>query len=140
MTKRLLGLALATILNYTAAYVLNVSRFCNLFLTCSGGAAYGKCGTATNLGLSGHRSNVRSPDRYIWVLRSILAQSFHGRELAIAPMECQINIQSVPDASDLSKIVTLIPSTKASRYRSGSRRHAIYDHEDCPMVIARWIC
>jgi hypothetical protein len=69
------------------------------------------------------------------------ARSIHGRELGIAPMECQINTQSVPDASGLSKIVTLVSSQsrKPLRYRSGSIRHSIYEHEDCPKAIVSWI-
>jgi hypothetical protein len=64
----------------------------------------------------------------------MVSRSVHGRELAVRPMECQINTQSVPDAADLSKIVTLV-----SRTYLKSLRHGIYDHEDCAKAISDWV-
>jgi hypothetical protein len=61
------------------------------------------------------------------------SRSVHGRELAVSPMECQINTQSAPDAVDLSKIVTLVRHTSVK-----SLRHGIYDHEDCAKTISDW--
>jgi hypothetical protein len=63
-----------------------------------------------------------------------IARSAHGRELARTPMECQVNTQSTPDAVGLSKIVTLVQPT----YRR-SRRHGIYEHEDCVKAISDWV-
>jgi hypothetical protein len=62
------------------------------------------------------------------------SRSVHGRELAVSPMECQINTQSVPDATDLSQIVTLI-----SHGYVKSLRHGIYEHENCTRAISDWI-
>jgi hypothetical protein len=62
------------------------------------------------------------------------SRSVHGRELAVSPMECQINTQSAPDAVGLSKIVTLIRRTYVK-----SLRHGIYDHEDCAKTISDWV-
>jgi hypothetical protein len=64
----------------------------------------------------------------------MLARSVHGRELALSPMECQINTQSTPDAIGLSKIVTLVRHTHIR-----SLRHGIYDHEDCAKAISDWV-
>jgi hypothetical protein len=64
----------------------------------------------------------------------LLSRSVHGSELPIAPMECQINTQSVPDANDLSQIVTLI-----SHGYVKSPRHGIYEHENCARAISDWI-
>ena len=64
----------------------------------------------------------------------MVSRSVHGRELAVSPIECQINTQSAPDAVDLSKIVTLVSRTYAK-----SRRHGIYDHEDCAKTISDWV-
>ena len=61
-------------------------------------------------------------------------RSVHGRELAVSPMECQINTQSTPDAIGLSKVVTLV-----RRAYVKSLRHGIYDHEDCAKVISDWV-
>jgi hypothetical protein len=61
------------------------------------------------------------------------SRTVHGRELALSPMECQINTQSTPDGLG-SKIVTLVRSTYAK-----SLRHGIYDHEDCAKTIADWV-
>jgi hypothetical protein len=58
----------------------------------------------------------------------------HGSELAKGPMECQVNTQSTPDAMGLSKIISLIRHTETK-----SRRHGIYDHEDCPKAISDWV-
>jgi hypothetical protein len=63
-----------------------------------------------------------------------LSRLVHGGELAKGPMEYQVNTQSTPDAVGLSKVISLIgqPETK-------SRRHGIYDHEDCPKAISDWV-
>ncbi len=63
-----------------------------------------------------------------------VARTAHGRELAISPLECQINTQSTPDAKGLSEIVTLVRRTHAK-----SLRHGIYDHEDCAKTISDWV-
>lgn len=63
-----------------------------------------------------------------------VSRSVHGRELAVSPMECQINTQSVPDATDLSQMVTLI-----SHGYVKSLRHGIYEHENCTRAISDWI-
>ena len=62
------------------------------------------------------------------------SRAVHGRELAVSPMECQINTQSTPDAVGMSKIVTLVRRTYVK-----SLRHGIYDHEDCTKVISDWV-
>ena len=64
----------------------------------------------------------------------MVSRSVHGRELAVSPMECQINTQSTPDAMGLSKIVTLVRRTYVK-----SLRHGIYDHEDCAKTISDWV-
>jgi hypothetical protein len=64
----------------------------------------------------------------------MLSRSVHGRELALAPMDCQINTQSAPDAVDLSKIVTLVSQNYAK-----SLRHGIYEHENCAKTISDWV-
>jgi hypothetical protein len=64
----------------------------------------------------------------------VASRVVHGRELAISPMECQINTQSAPDVVELSKIVTLVSSTVAK-----SLRHGIYDHEECAKTISDWV-
>jgi hypothetical protein len=64
----------------------------------------------------------------------MLSRSVHGRELAVSPMECQINTQSVPDAINLSQIVTLV-----SRNYVKSLHHGIYQHENCAKAIADWL-
>jgi hypothetical protein len=63
-----------------------------------------------------------------------VARAVHGRELAVSPMECQINTQSAPDATGLSEIVTLVQRTYVK-----SLRHGIYDHEDCAKTISDWV-
>jgi hypothetical protein len=63
-----------------------------------------------------------------------VARTAHGRELAVSPMELQINTQSAPDAKGLSEIVTLVRRTHAK-----SLRHGIYDHEDCAKTISDWM-
>lgn len=63
-----------------------------------------------------------------------IARAAHGSELALRPMECQVNTHSTPDAVGLSKVVTLVWSTFVQ-----SRRHQIYDHEDCAKVISDWL-
>jgi hypothetical protein len=64
----------------------------------------------------------------------IVSRSAHGRELAVSPMECQINTQSTPDAKGLSEIVTLVRRTYVK-----SLRHGIYDQEDCAKTISDWV-
>jgi hypothetical protein len=70
------------------------------------------------------------------VLLGVLTASrtVHGTELAMSPMECQINTQSSPDVTDVSQIITLISHTYVK-----SRRHGIYEHEDCARAISDWI-
>jgi preprotein translocase subunit YajC len=72
----------------------------------------------------------------ILILLSLLsvARTAHGRELAVSPMELQINTQSAPDATGLSEIVTLVRRTYVK-----SLRHGIYDHEDCAKTISDWV-
>jgi hypothetical protein len=64
----------------------------------------------------------------------MVARSLHGRELAVSPMECQINTQSTPDAKGLSEIITLVRRTYVK-----SLRHGIYEHEDCAKAISDWV-
>jgi hypothetical protein len=72
----------------------------------------------------------------IFVLLGVLTASrtVHGTELAMSPMECQINTQSAPDATDVSQVITLISHTYVQ-----SRRHGIYEHENCARAISDWI-
>src|SRR5262249_13861684 len=63
-----------------------------------------------------------------------VARTAHGRELALSPMECQINTKSTPDAEGLSKIITLV-----RRSHGKSLRHRIYDHDDCAKTISDWV-
>jgi hypothetical protein len=72
----------------------------------------------------------------IIVLVGVLTASrtVHGTELAVSPMECQINTQSAPDAADLSRMITLISHTYVK-----SRRHGIYEHENCAKAISDWV-
>jgi pimeloyl-ACP methyl ester carboxylesterase len=64
----------------------------------------------------------------------LVSRSVHGRELAVSPMECQINTQSAPDAKGLSEIITLVRRSYVK-----SLRHGIYDHEDCAKTISDWV-
>jgi hypothetical protein len=64
-----------------------------------------------------------------------LGRSLYGREMAMAPLECQINSQSAPDGAHLSKVVTLV---SAERVRG--LRHGIYDFDACASTIAQWAC
>jgi hypothetical protein len=64
----------------------------------------------------------------------MVSRAVHGRELALSPMECQINTQSTPDAMCLARIVTLVRRTYVK-----SLRHGIYDHEDCAKTISDWV-
>jgi hypothetical protein len=64
----------------------------------------------------------------------MLSRSAHGRELAVSPMECQINTQSTPDATGLSRIVTLVRRTYVR-----SLRHRIYDQWACIRAISDWV-
>jgi hypothetical protein len=72
----------------------------------------------------------------ILILFGLLAvvRTAHGSELGLSPMECQINTHSTPDATSLSKIVTLVRRTFVK-----SLRHGIYNHEDCANVISDWV-
>jgi hypothetical protein len=63
-----------------------------------------------------------------------VARTVHGKELAVSPLECQINTQSTPDAVGLSKTVTLVGHPFVQ-----SLRHSIYDHEECARVISDWV-
>jgi hypothetical protein len=65
----------------------------------------------------------------------VLGRSVFGREMAMAPLECQINTQSAPDGANLSKVVTLV-----SAERVPGLRHGIYDLDDCAPTIAQWAC
>lgn len=64
----------------------------------------------------------------------IVSRAVDGRELALSPMECQINTQSTPDATGPLRIITLVRRTYVK-----SLRHGIYDHEDCAKTIADWV-
>jgi hypothetical protein len=64
----------------------------------------------------------------------MISRSVHGRELALSPIECQINTQSAPDADDVSKVITLV-----SRRYVTSLRHGIYEHENCAKAISDWV-
>ena len=64
----------------------------------------------------------------------MVSRALHGRELAVSPLECQINTQSTPDAVGLSRIVTLVRRTYVK-----SLRHGIYGHEDCARTISDWV-
>jgi hypothetical protein len=64
----------------------------------------------------------------------IVSRSVHGRELAVSPIECQINTQSAPDADDLSKVITLVSHRDVK-----SLRHGIYEHENCAKAISDWV-
>jgi hypothetical protein len=64
----------------------------------------------------------------------LLSRSVHGRELPTAPMECQINTQSAPDAVDLSQVVTLVSYNYVK-----SLRHGIYEHDNCAKAISDWV-
>jgi hypothetical protein len=77
--------------------------------------------------------SVCSPLIFILIGVLMAARSVHGRELAVSPMECQINTQSTPDAIGLSKVVTLVRRTFVK-----SLRHGIYDHDDCAKMISDW--
>jgi hypothetical protein len=81
-----------------------------------------------------------SPDAFSYLIFPLLYSMFmlsravHGRELAVNPMECQINTQSTPDGVGLSKIITLVRRTYVK-----SLRHGIYDHEDCAKTVSDWV-
>jgi hypothetical protein len=64
----------------------------------------------------------------------LVSRSVYGRELAVSPMECQINTQSAPDAKGLSEIITLVRHTYVKELR-----HGIYDYEDCAKAISDWV-
>jgi hypothetical protein len=68
------------------------------------------------------------------LLLLMLARCVHGRELATASIECQLNTQSAPDGKSISMIVTLPWSWRKGR----SLRHAIYEHPGCVKAIADW--
>jgi hypothetical protein len=133
-----LALALGRILNYVTAYMIVNLGFAVLL-------SAGVLKFMSEAGWLPSWADLAAGGIFVLVTGTlgsflIAARSIHGRELAIAPMECQINTQSAPDASGLSKIVTLVSSQsrKPHRYRSGLR-HSIYDHEDCAKVIVSWI-
>jgi hypothetical protein len=70
---------------------------------------------------------------FMLLLTLMVSRAVHGRELAVSPMECQINTQSTPEGVG-AKIVTLVRRTYAK-----SLRHGIYDHEDCAKTISDWV-
>ena len=63
----------------------------------------------------------------------LLGRTVYGREMATAVLNCQINTQSVPDGTALSKLITL-SSPRAERHL----RHGIYEHVDCAETVAGW--
>jgi hypothetical protein len=65
----------------------------------------------------------------------LLSRGVYGRELALAPLSCQINSQSTPDAENAGKIITLVNFGTTP----GAMRHMIYEHEDCASVLADWL-
>jgi hypothetical protein len=88
-----------------------------------------------SLGWSYNAAQILGYALIIMLLGALMvSRSVHGRELAVSPMECQINTQSAPDATDLSQIVTLI-----SHGYVKSLRHGIYEHENCARAISDWI-
>ena len=64
----------------------------------------------------------------------VLSRLVHGHEIAVSPLECQINTQSVPDAVNLSQVVTLVSNSYLK-----SLRHGIYEHENCAKAISDWV-
>jgi hypothetical protein len=64
----------------------------------------------------------------------VLSRLVHGREIAVSPLESQINTQSVPDAVNLSQVVTLVSNSYLK-----SLRHGIYEHENCAKAISDWM-
>jgi hypothetical protein len=125
-----LVLALGTILNYITTIVIGTAFF-----------LFGLLLGVTSWVSEEHFKMAFYPMVFGWIILTImllcmlmLSRSVHGRELAVSPMECQINTQSTPDAVSLSKIVTLVRRTYIK-----SLRHGIYDHEDCAKTIADWV-
>jgi hypothetical protein len=64
----------------------------------------------------------------------MVSRSVHGREMAIAPSDCQVNAQSVPDGVALSRIVTLVSDVPTK-----GLRHGIYEHDHCVDTISNWV-
>ena len=64
----------------------------------------------------------------------MVSRSVHGRELAVSPIECQMNTQSAPDAIRLSGVITLV-----SHKYVKSLRHGIYEHDNCAKAISDWV-
>jgi hypothetical protein len=129
-----LALALGTIFHYVATrtirYLLPVLSI--LIPTLAAALALLRCESS---GGSPYRVAEVAVCALIMLLGVLtLARSVHGRELAATPMECQINTQSVPDAADLSQIVTLISYGYVK-----SLRHGIYEHENCTRAISGWM-
>ena len=120
-------MALGTILNYLAAWSIPIAFWLYLGMDILGFVFY----LVAILGLR-HLFWLPCWRQDYLVLIIILfgllmvSRSVHGHELAVSPMECQINTQSTPDAVGLSKIITLVWRTYVK-----SLRHKIYDHEDC---------
>lgn len=130
-----LALALGTIFHYVATRTINYLFPVLLILIplLSSMLALLPCGPS-----GGSRYRVAEVAAYALIMLlgalTVVSRSVHGRELAVTPMECQINTQSVPDATDLSQIVTLI-----SHGYVKSLRHGIYEHENCARAILDWI-
>lgn len=62
-----------------------------------------------------------------------LFKSVYGRELAIGGYFCDIKSGSSPDSASGVTMVTLPPK------RSTGLRHGLYNHEDTPGAIARYV-
>ncbi|HTG02951.1 MAG TPA: hypothetical protein VK635_02665, partial [Bradyrhizobium sp.] len=137
-----LAMALGTIMNYLTAIGIVTSLFLvgGFFAVTSWAAILG--GFLAVLSWADALFDAALfPVIIAWIVLSLLlfgmlvvSRSVHGRELAVSPMECQINTQSTPDAAGLSRVVTLV-----RRAYVGSLRHKIYDHEDCARAISDWV-
>jgi hypothetical protein len=122
-----LTLALGTISNYATARVITYVYFIFAFLFCAVAVLHlTRVSVSLKIGFSA----------LILALLSLfmVSRTAHGRELAVSPMECQINTHSTPDADGLSRIATLVQRTYVR-----SLRHGIYDHEDCAKAISDWV-
>src|SRR5262249_4093144 len=92
--------------------------------------------------VSGFFAFIKSNVVWIWfpsiifALLALLAigRAVYGLEMAGTPLNCQINTQSAPDGTALSKLITLT-SGRAERHL----RHGIYEHVDCAETIADWV-
>jgi hypothetical protein len=62
--------------------------------------------------------------------------AIHGRELLLHGLGLMVTTDSVPDAQGGLDVVTLNPQTAGV----AGLRHSLYDHPDCPALIAAWIC